>query len=216
MDVKKIKWIFFDMGSTLLNEDYEHQDRARVIVEEINKSRETKVTLEEFEEKMKEYGAEGKHFIYEAARYYGIKEVPKYRPGCEVLYEGVRELLDALSSRYKLGIIASQPGGSIKRLQAHGILKYFDMCFSSSEIGLDKPDPEFFRAALEAVKCPPENAAMVGDRTDNDIIPANTVGMFTVKVHQSYRAAYLPKSKYSAPDAEVDNIAAVADIFLTN
>lgn len=65
-----------------------------------------------------------------------------------------------------------------------GIGKYIDLSVSSAETGIAKPDPAIFRLALEQANCAAENAVMIGDRLDNDIIPAKQLGMHTIWVRQ--------------------------------
>jgi FMN phosphatase YigB (HAD superfamily) len=45
-------------------------------------------------------------------------------------------------------------------------------------MGVSKPDPGFFVAALELLGGPvPSDVAYVGDRIDNDVLPAAAAGM---------------------------------------
>lgn len=81
---------------------------------------------------------------------------------------------------YKLGIIANQIAGINQRLKNWGLLKYFDVVVTSAERGILKPNKLIFKKAFELAKCNPENAVMVGDRLDNDVLPAKQLGMKTV------------------------------------
>jgi putative hydrolase of the HAD superfamily len=47
----------------------------------------------------------------------------------------------------------------------------------SEEAGIEKPDEEIFRRALEQAGIPADRAIHVGNRLDNDIRPAQRVGM---------------------------------------
>jgi FMN phosphatase YigB (HAD superfamily) len=49
-------------------------------------------------------------------------------------------------------------------------------------VGLEKPDPKFFRLALDAWHLPAERVAYVGDRPDIDVAPARALGLHTVRV----------------------------------
>ena len=60
--------------------------------------------------------------------------------------------------------------------------QYFDVIAASAEIGCAKPDKEIFEKAFELARCTAEESVMVGDRLDNDIIPAKAIGMKTVWV----------------------------------
>ena len=80
----------------------------------------------------------------------------------------------------KLGIIANQKLGTKERLDSWGLRQYFDVIAASAEIGYAKPDKEIFEKAFELAKCTAAESMMVGDRLDNDIIPAKSLGMKTV------------------------------------
>ena len=58
--------------------------------------------------------------------------------------------------------------------------QYFDVIAASAELGYAKPDKEIFEKALELAGCTAEESVMVGDRLDNDMIPAKAIGMETV------------------------------------
>lgn len=53
-------------------------------------------------------------------------------------------------------------------------------CFLSYRLGISKPSIEIYRKALKATGCAPERAIMIGDTYENDIAPANELGMNTI------------------------------------
>lgn len=48
--------------------------------------------------------------------------------------------------------------------------------------------------AAACTKCNPEESVIVGDRIDNNIIPANIIGMKTVWINQGLEKYYAPIS----------------------
>ena len=54
------------------------------------------------------------------------------------------------------------------------------MIAASADLGLAKPHKGIFEKALELAGCEAHESVMVGDRLDNDIIPAKKLGMKTV------------------------------------
>jgi HAD superfamily hydrolase (TIGR01549 family) len=54
--------------------------------------------------------------------------------------------------------------------------------FLSFEMGVSKPDKDFFRQALDRLKVDPKEIVMIGDTYKNDILPAIELGMRTVWV----------------------------------
>ena len=105
--------------------------------------------------------------------------------------------LSALVAKgYKLGIIANQKPGTAERLESWGLHQYFDVIAASAELGYAKPDKEIFEKALELAGCTAEESVMVGDRLDNDMIPAKAIGMETVWIKNGlaqYQGAALGK-----------------------
>jgi len=54
--------------------------------------------------------------------------------------------------------------------------------FLSFRMGLSKPDPAFYRSAVESLQVDPADVVMVGDTYQNDMVPAMELGMKTVWV----------------------------------
>ena len=102
-----------------------------------------------------------------------------------------------------------------ERLQAYGLSGYFEVCVSSGDIGMSKPDAAIFHLALEQAECAPGDAVMVGDRLDNDIRPANELGFRTVRILQGPGRLQQPREDGETPDATVadlDELAALFDV----
>ncbi|MFU8839527.1 MAG: HAD family hydrolase [Nitriliruptoraceae bacterium] len=104
-------------------------------------------------------------------RYGGFRE--------DDLYPDVRRCLSELrTAGFRLLIIGNQPARRTAQLEAlqlgvHG-------CRTSEELGVSKPDPAFFEAVLElAERDDPARVLYVGDRIDNDVLPAAAQGLRT-------------------------------------
>ena len=171
-------WIFFDVGSTLVDETEAYNHRAREMIEN------TDITFSVFDEKRIELAKQGFDGNSEAIKYFGLKKLPWHSED-EIPFEDVLDTLETLKERgYKLGIIANQSLGTAQRLENWGLLKYFNVVATSAEIGIAKPDKLIFERAIELAGCQLQNAVMVGDRLDNDIIPAKALGMKTVWIRK--------------------------------
>lgn len=98
-----------------------------------------------------------------------------FRP--DDLYPDALPALDGLRARgYRVAIIGNQPAERTAELRALGVSA--EVIAMSDEIGVAKPDPAFFRAALTLLGDPdPGDVAYVGDRPDNDVRPAHAAGM---------------------------------------
>lgn len=177
--MNNIQWLFFDIGSTLVDESkaYEHRIRDTIKNRDISYGR--------FYNAMVDFAKQGLNAYNEAVHLFGLNRTP-WHSGDEFLYPETISILDALSKWYKIGIIANQLPGTQERLNKMGIGKYIDLTVSSAEAGIAKPDPAIFRLALKRSNCAAENSVMIGDRLDNDIIPAKRLGMHTIWVRQGF------------------------------
>ena len=105
-------------------------------------------------------------------------------------------ILEQLSKNYDLGICANQPSSAKKHLELLGLDKFFNVIGISEDSGLKKPDPEFFKKILADMEHNPGDTIMIGDRIDNDIAPAQKLGLKTILVS-------LPFSKYIPNNSSV-------------
>ena len=206
--VSNIKWIFFDIGSTLVDESAVYEDR----ISEITRS--YHININDFIAKVKLRAQTNSKPIISVAADYGAK-IPAWRHDLEILYPDAKEVLQKLRQTYKLGVIANQDYGTEKRLVNFGIHSYIDLVIASAEEGVEKPDLRIFQLALDRADCKPEEAVMVGDRLDNDIIPANKIGMKTVWIKQGYGGLSKPHSGEEQPDHTVDSLNELIHLFIS-
>ena len=85
-------------------------------------------------------------------------------------------------------------------------MKYIQLVIASAEEGVAKPDKRIFEIALERSMCSPNGAVMIGDRIDNDIIPAKKMGMATIWVKQGYGKYWTITNESEKADFEVNNL----------
>jgi len=95
------------------------------------------------------------------------------------LFDGALETLEILSRDYILGALTNG-NADIRRLE---VSRFFDFGYSSASVGVSKPAPEMFRAALEHARSHPGEAVHVGDHLLDDIEGAAGVGMHTIWVN---------------------------------
>lgn len=209
--MKNIEWIFFDMGYTLVNEDGAHDKRIDAAIKELADMGIT-VSKNQFWEEIYRQGKMGNAPVPSAARRFGLGQALKYTSEGECAYYDAKETLAALKERkYKLGIIANQPLGSAERLEKYGIGEYFDAIFPSAEVGINKPDINLYLHALNSVGCVADHAVMVGDRWDNDIVPAAAVGMHTIRILRGF-FKYCPNGSVM-PDHTIEELRELINIF---
>jgi HAD superfamily hydrolase (TIGR01549 family) len=103
-----------------------------------------------------------------------LAEVSKHKPQ---LFTQARPLLDALSSRYSLGLVTSGSRDRVLRdLASTGIGDYFEVIITGDDISNPKPDPEGLLIALERLAIEPRQALYVGDARE-DCLMAEAAGV---------------------------------------
>jgi HAD superfamily hydrolase (TIGR01549 family) len=119
----------------------------------------------------------------------------------------IDRLLRRLGDRgLKLGIVANQPQAAHERLARAGIGDLFAYQGLSGVTGFRKPDPRAFQAAAEVLGVAPADCIMVGDRIDNDIVPAKALGMATILLRGGRHRKQRPRSSMEEPHAIVTDV----------
>ena len=101
--------------------------------------------------------------------------------GPEDLYPDALPTLRQLRAEgYRLAVMANQPAEVSPFLATLPV----DLRATSAEWGLSKPDLRFFQRLLATVGAEPGRVAYVGDRVDNDVVPAAAAGMVAVHLRR--------------------------------
>jgi FMN phosphatase YigB (HAD superfamily) len=108
------------------------------------------------------------------------------------------------SSGLRVGAVGNTP-----RSAEHHLRPHVDFVGSSARWGVEKPEREFFELVIRECGCPNREIAYVGDRVDNDVVPALAAGMAAVHVrrgpwgylHDPPREALSIRSLDELPDA---------------
>lgn len=120
------------------------------------------------------------------------------------LRPGIDRVINGLSSSgLKLGLAANQPARIIDELDRAGIGRYFSHRQVSGHHGFRKPDVRLFLAACDDLGVAPAETIMVGDRIDNDVAPANVLGMTTILFRTGRHIEQQPRCLDELPDYEV-------------
>lgn len=210
--MKNIKYIFFDIGDTLVNEDEVWKHRC-IEQAEMDEAKVLSLSPKRIYDEIIKASIEYKSPYKTVAKKFGFSKIAPFRHEFEKLYKNADSVLNMLSRRYKLGVIANQEDGLEKRLISWGIHKYFSSVISSYDYQIMKPDIKLFQKALDQSGCSASEAVMVGDRLDNDIYPAKAIGMKTIWIKQGFGGMQNPKTKEYIPDIEVMNLNELLYIF---
>jgi len=99
----------------------------------------------------------------------------------EDLYPDVVPCLGDLKSRgYFVGIAGNQPIAQEAALQAMDLPA--DLIATSAGWGIKKPDRVFFERIVRETSCKADEIVYVGDRVENDIVPAAAAGLVPVHI----------------------------------
>ena len=206
-----MKVLFFDVGYTLVNEDAVLEKRCREQAE-TEEAKKLGLSTDDIYHEIEIATVSRKPQFRTVIDKFGFKEVAPYLTELEIMYEGVPAIIKTLAEKYELGIIANQLDGLKEKLEAFGLLKYFKYIISSWDVQVMKPDVRIFEYALDKANCSAQEACMIGDRIDNDILPAKSLGMKTVWIKQGFGALQKPLSKSEEPDYTINKLSELLEI----
>ena len=107
-------------------------------------------------------------------------------------HDSVPVLEELRESGYQVGVITNLRRDLDELCQRVGLSPYLDFTVGSEEVGIEKPHPPIFMAALEKVGASPEEVLHVGDQVRSDVKGAEGVGMKAVLID---RSGYTPESE---------------------
>lgn len=206
--LKNVEWIFFDVGTTLIDESIAYNHRIKDVILG------TDITFDEFVKARIESAKQNCSDGMEVLNYFGFEKTPWHKED-EIPYKESVDILQYLNEYgYKIGIIANQSAGTQERLEQWGMMKYINLVVSSAEEGVCKPDEAIFCLALKKAECTAENAVMIGDRLDNDIYPAKKLGMKAIWIKQGFAKYQTLCSDDFFPDYIIYGLDEIKSIFM--
>lgn len=117
--------------------------------------------------------------------------------------DGVVDAIGRLTGQGVRVAVVSNSDGSVRdSLGRAGLLDLFEFVIDSHEVGVSKPNPGIFKAALERMSLAPEEAWYVGDSVFHDVRGARAAGM----------AAAILIDPYSLGPSDVIRVASVAEL----
>ena len=128
----------------------------------------------------------------------------KYRYNDIQPYEDVLPALDALGSRYKLGLLSN--GNNYP--EYFGLAGRFDFAVFAQDVRIEKPDPRIFRIAAERASCELSQIMHVGDSLESDVAAAQAVGAIGVWLNRKGEA----NESGIEPDYEITSLTELPSI----
>ena len=203
-----IKFIFFDVGNTLLfpNRERIHAPLAErgltpdaALLRDLERS-----TKNEFDARMVKNGSTDHSFWWmfysQLLARIGVSDdilrdqlVSSIRQSAnwDVMPAGTREHLQQIGGRYRIGVISNADGKIEDLLRRCNIADCFLTITDSGLVGYEKPHPEIFRQALQSMNAQPEESLYVGDLYSVDYLGATGAGMQAILM--DVPAAYLER-----------------------
>jgi putative hydrolase of the HAD superfamily len=208
----KIKFIFFDVGNTLLflNRERIHAPLAeRGFTPDAERLRHLECrTKNRFDGMLTKNGSTDHGFWWmfythlldemglkdDALRDQLVTSVQNSANWDKIL-PGTAEQLREIGERYRIAVISNADGGIEDVLQRCGIAGCFRTITDSGLVGYEKPHPEIFRRALKSMNAAPEESLYVGDVYSVDYLGATGVGMKAIlmDVPGAYRDKGVPR-----------------------
>ena len=124
---------------------------------------------------------------------------------------GAREALESLSRKYKLYMVSNGTARvQIGRLESADISHFFREIFISQQVGVNKPDKEFFtRCFAKIPDFDPKKAIIVGDSLTSDIQGGINAGIATCWVNPGHKPQTIPA------DYEIESLAQLEELLET-
>ena len=211
--MKNAEFLFFDVGYTLSDETAVWEERARLHAA-TSEAAARGLCASDIFKAFERASARREAPYHGAMAELGLAERFPYRSDLESVYPEAGDVLKRLSERFKLGVIANQQPGLRDRLREMRLLSFFSVVISSEDYPFRKPDLRLFREGLRAAGVAAQKAVMIGDRIDNDVLPAKALGMGTVRVLQGLGTLQTPETDADTPDCTVNSLRELIPIFL--
>jgi phosphoglycolate phosphatase len=190
----KYKGIIFDLDGTLVNSLEDISDAMNTVLTGLNYPTHTYDTYQYF------IGSGLRNLVSKALPASNNSDeqieicfdcmINEYREVCTIKtkpYEGIKELLDLLTSQnIKLAVFSNKADELTKKIASEIFPDYFNAAVGLSTEALKKPNPSEALAIAEKWNLKPEEILFVGD-SDIDMQTAVNANMFPVGVTWGYR-----------------------------
>jgi putative hydrolase of the HAD superfamily len=98
-------------------------------------------------------------------------------------------------SGHRLGVVSNAEGRVERDLLGAGYAGLFETVVDSHVVGVEKPDPQIFRIAMERMSVEPESAVFLGDVPAIDVVGARAAGLTPLLLdrHDLYASIDVPR-----------------------
>jgi FMN phosphatase YigB (HAD superfamily) len=124
---------------------------------------------------------------------------------CDLIVDFYDDALSCLDALRRTGYLVGAAGNTAREAEAE-LRPHVDVVGSSSGWGVEKPAVEFFHRLVAETGLPTGDVAYVGDRVDNDVVPALAAGLVAVHLRRG------PWGHLHDPPAAAVSISSLADL----
>lgn len=206
------KAIIFDIKSTLINQKFAYEAQWVKTIAELQQKQQAEgenvgkpiknLTVTDIKDTLRKYSyLESDEQISAMTNELGIEKLGEYNYKKEKKFRGISSTLSELYKDNKIIICAIAYG------DMNGIDQFEKSYLASlfrGRIFKAESSTKAMEKALNAIAIDPEDCVMIGDSVVNDIIPAKTLGMQTIRVKQGLNAEVV--SEDNVADREIDKI----------
>jgi FMN phosphatase YigB (HAD superfamily) len=220
----KSKTVLLDAGGVILDESEDEKSRVRVAVEVLAGAvpgytaemlyRDLDEAIHRFCPKILAYTI-WKHTapdrdLYEKLYADFRSRWRSNRPPLRIM-PGFKEEAQSIARDFRLGIAGQYGSDLLDLLKQESLIDLFTYRFTQDDFDITKPDPRYLEQIARACGVDPRECVMVGDRIDNDIIPARQLGMKAILVRVGLHREQRPRIPQEIPDAEIEGVCGLAD-----
>jgi len=149
---------------------------------------------------LRELGVEDEDFSHARFLYEEFSDPKHYA----LFPDALPALRELAAHGYTLGIVSNFESWLEVLLDRLGVMPFMSVVVVSGNEGVEKPDAEIFRRALDRIAASPERTVYVGDNPRIDVRPALGLGMGAVLVdrrgvHPGFREAAVVRSLEQVP-----------------
>ena len=140
----------------------------------------------------------------------GIVNYRRAREATLLVYPNVNKtLIELIKMEIKLAVVSDAPSREAwMRLYYLNLHHVFDPVLTFDDTGVRKPSPKPFQMALDYLKVKPEEALMIGDWPERDVVGAKQIGIKTIFARYGDTFGTLD----SGADWDINDIYEVVDI----